>query len=252
MTYNIRYDSKNDSLDYWNDRKTDLVQLVQQYKPAFMGIQEGQRHQVVYLDENLKGYSFIGVGRDDGQQKGEYSAIFYDNNKYKVLESNTFWLSKTPEKVSVGWDAAMERICTYGLFENIATTKQLWVFNTHFDHIGVKARKKSARLILKKIRRINSGNFPVVLMGDFNLEPTVRPIRLIKKAMDDAMEISQEPIKGPKGTFNGFEPAKIPERRIDYIFLKGLKVASFAHLDDRRENGRHISDHLPVLITLHQ
>lgn len=252
MTYNIRYDSKNDSLDYWNDRKADVVQMVQRYKPSFMGIQEGRPHQVTYLDDKLKSYAYIGVGRDDGQQKGEYSAIFYDTTKFKVLESNTFWLSKTPEKVSVGWDAAMERICTYGLFENIETKKQLWVFNTHFDHIGVKARKKSAGLILKKIRQINTTKLPVVLMGDFNLEPTEKPILLIKKAMDDAMEITQTPMKGPKGTFNGFDITTIPERRIDYIFLKGLQVASFAHLDDRRENGRYISDHLPVLITLGQ
>tara|TARA_R110002167_G_scaffold29977_15_gene99542 strand:- start:1215 stop:2012 length:798 start_codon:yes stop_codon:yes gene_type:complete len=247
ITYNIRYDSQNDSLDRWTERRSDLVKLVQEQKPAFMGIQEGLYHQVTYIDSCLVEYEFIGVGRDDGQKKGEFSAVFYDTSKYRILESNTFWLSKTPEEISVGWDAALERVCTYGRFENRTTNQQLWVFNTHFDHVGVKARKKSVRLILKKIRQLTANGLPVVLMGDFNLQPQEKPIRLIQRALDDGMTFSKIPLTGPIGTYNGFDPKATMERRIDYIFVKGFSVEDYQHIDARRANGRHISDHLPVM-----
>jgi len=151
MTYNIKYDNKKDTVNNWNDRKESLVRLIRHYQPSFIGTQEALHHQVTFIDSNLTNFSFIGVGRDDGKQKGEYTSIHYDNTLYIVLDSNTFWLSKTPEKVSVGWDAAMERICTYGLFENLKTKIKFYVFNTHFDHMGVKAREKSANLILREI-----------------------------------------------------------------------------------------------------
>ena len=248
MTYNIKYDNKKDTVNNWNDRKESLVRLIRHYQPSFIGTQEALHHQVTFIDSNLTNFSFIGVGRDDGKQKGEYTSIHYDNTLYKVLDSNTFWLSKTPEKVSVGWDAAMERICTYGLFENLKTKNKFYVFNTHFDHMGVKAREKSANLILKKIKKINKKNLPVVLMGDFNLRPEEKPIQQVKSEMQDGKEVTEQPFYGPEGTFNGFDWNMKLDRRIDYIFVNKFKVKTYIHIDDRMENNKHISDHLPVLI----
>jgi len=250
MSYNIKYDNKNDTINNWDDRKVTMVELLKHYEPSFIGLQEVLINQLEFLDEALHDYKYIGVGRDDGKQKGEFSPILYNSLKYNKLQSNTFWLSKTPEMVSVGWDAAMERICTYGLFQDINTKKKLWVFNTHFDHIGVKARQKSAKLILKKIKQINSDKYPVVLMGDFNLEPEEKPIRSIKKSLKDGMEVSKTPFKGPIGSFNGFNITAPIKRRIDYIFVKNFIVESYIHIDERLDNGKHISDHLPVLINI--
>lgn len=250
MTYNIKYDNKNDTINNWNDRRVSLVRLIRHYEPSIFGTQEALHHQVEFIDEELPNFSFIGVGRDDGKQKGEYSPIHFDHTKFKVLISNTFWLSKTPDKISVGWDAAMERICTYGLFEELKTGNKFYVFNTHFDHIGNKAREKSAKLILKKIKKINSNKLPVVLMGDFNLRPEEKPIQLIKKKLKDGSDITQKPFYGPSGTFNGFNYKMILKNRIDYIFVKDFKVNSYLHIDDRMENNKHISDHLPVLIRI--
>jgi len=250
MTYNIKYDNKNDTVNNWNDRKTNMVRLIRHYEPSIFGTQEALDHQVKYIDEELPNFSFIGVGRDDGKQKGEYSPIHYDHTKYKVLDSGTFWLSKTPDKISIGWDAAMERICTYGLFEEFETSSKFYVFNTHFDHRGKKAREKSAKLILKKIKKINSDDFPVAVMGDFNLGPEEKPIQFIKKKLKDGIHTTQKPFYGPIGTFNGFNPSMKLKNRIDYIFIKGFKVKSYLHIDDRMENNKHISDHLPVLIHL--
>lgn len=250
MTYNIKYDNKSDTVNNWNDRKADMVRLLKHYKPDIFGTQEALHHQVVFLDNSLTTYSYIGVGRDDGKQKGEYSSIHFDSTKYKVLKTNTFWLSPTPEKISVGWDAAMERICTYGLFEELKSEKQFYVFNTHFDHKGVVAREKSATLILQKISAINIKNLPIVLMGDFNLAPNELPIKHLSEQLMDGLTITTDTFYGPTGTFNGFNTSQTLDKRIDYIFVKYFSVKSYLHIDDRMENNKHISDHLPVMAVL--
>ena len=250
MTYNIKYDNVNDTVNNWNDRKEAMVGLLKKYHPDFIGMQEVLHRQLQFLNESLIDYDYVGVARDDGKEKGEYSPILYNTKNYKLLTSNTFWLSKTPDKISVGWDAAMERICTYGLFENLKTKQRVFLFNSHFDHIGTKARKKSASLILKKIKQLNNEELPVILMGDFNLMPDEKPIILIKKKMDDGQSISKTPMKGPKGTFNGFDINDPMKSRIDYIFTTGFKVENYLHIDERLKTGKHISDHIPVLSTL--
>ncbi|MGB3144063.1 MAG: endonuclease/exonuclease/phosphatase family protein [Maribacter sp.] len=251
LTYNIKYDDVNNTVNNWNDRKADMVQLLKHYNPGIIGMQEVLDNQLVYLEESLTNYSAIGVGREDGKKKGEYSPILFDSSKYKLLQSETFWLSETPSEISVGWDAALERICTYALFEDVSTQKQFWVFNTHFDHRGDLAREKSVELIVSKIREINTNGNPVVLMGDLNLTPDQKPIQYLQKELMDGQSLSEHAFYGPTGTFNGFEPAKILDGRIDYIFVEGFKVERYIHIDDRMENNKHISDHLPVMAELY-
>lgn len=252
ISYNIRYDNKGDSINNWNDRKETMAALIQHYDADIVGTQEALHHQVTYLDSALPGFSYLGVGRDDGKEKGEYTAIFYNTDKFKVLKTNTFWLSETPEKVSIGWDAALERICTYALFEDLGTKKQFWVFNTHFDHIGNKARTNSAQLIYKKINEINTTDLPVILMGDLNLTPDTEAIQFFKKYLTDAKDISKKPFYGPMGTFNGFKQDRVLKDRIDYFFVKDVNVLSYTHIDDRMANNKHISDHLPVLMIIRE
>lgn len=251
MSYNIKYDNVNDTVNNWNDRKTAMVDLLKKHDPAFIGMQEVLFNQLEFLDTSLPSYNYIGVGRDDGGQKGEFSPIFFDTKKYKLLNSNTFWLSKTPEKISIGWDAALERICTYGLFEDLKNRQKVWVFNTHFDHVGVRARKKSVKLILRKINEINSEKFPILLMGDLNLTPDQAPIQLLQRKIIDGLSVSKNSLKGPLGTFNNFETGAAITRRIDYIFVKGFKVQSYEHVEEYLMSGKHVSDHLPVLISIH-
>ncbi|MDX1328822.1 MAG: endonuclease/exonuclease/phosphatase family protein [Arenibacter sp.] len=250
ISYNIKYDNTHDTINNWNDRKETMVQLLQHYNADIVGIQEGLHRQVTYLNGALPGFAYVGVGRDDGMQKGEYTAILYNAEKFKVLKTNTFWLSDTPEKVSVGWDAALERICTYALFENLETKKQFWVFNTHFDHRGTKARSNSAQLIYKKINEITTKGTPVILMGDLNLTPDTKAIQFLQQYLADGMEITKKPFYGPVGTFNAFDLDRVITDRIDYIFVKDIEVLSYTHIDDRLANNKHISDHLPVMITI--
>lgn len=250
LTYNIKWDNTNDTVNNWNDRKEAMVSLLKHYQPGIIGMQEVVHGQLNYLVANLPNFASVGVGREDGKEKGEYSPILYDTELLKSLESATYWLSDTPDKISVGWDAALERICTYALFEDLKTKKQFWVFNTHFDHIGVLAREKSAALIVSKIKELNTENLPVVLMGDLNLKPDENPIQFLKKELVDGQSITQKTFYGPTGTFNGFEHDRNLTDRIDYIFVQNFAVESYIHIDDRMENNKHISDHLPVFAKL--
>ena len=248
MSYNIRYDNEWDKVNSWEIRKDEVIKLIYEYDPGIIGIQEGLLNQVLYINNALNNYEYFGVGRDDGKDKGEFCSIFYDKARYDLQKSSTFWLSETPGEISVGWDAALERICTYGLFLDKKKGEDFWVFNTHFDHIGSIAREKSAELILKKIASFNHRNLPVIIMGDFNSIPGSPPIEKIKTKLSDSFEVSIEKPKGPVGTYNAFNPSMPIDKRIDYIFTKDFKVLSFHHIDDRLHDNNHISDHLPVLI----
>ena len=250
ISYNIRYDNNWDIENSWEIRRSNIIQILIKYSPSIIGIQEGLLNQVQYIDNSLINYGYVGVGRDDGKEKGEFCAIYFDTTRYVLLKNSTFWLSETPDTISVGWDAALERICTYGLFKDRITKKEFWVFNTHFDHMGSIAREKSSGLILKRIKKINRQSLPVILMGDFNSIPNSPPVKEIVTELSDALQISLQKLHGPGGTFNGFNEDLPIEKRIDYIFTKNLKVLSYTHVNDRLENNRHISDHLPVMIKI--
>ncbi|WP_238320882.1 endonuclease/exonuclease/phosphatase family protein [Neotamlana nanhaiensis] len=246
MSYNIKYDTK-DGADSWNNRKTFFTNQIKFYEPDVMGLQEALYNQMIDIDTKLSAYSYVGVGRDDGKTKGEFSAIFYKKDKLKMIESSTFWLSETPEKVGMGWDAVCNRVCTYALFEDVTTKQKFWVFNTHFDHVGKVARKKSALLILEKIKSFNAENFPVFLTGDFNMNPQHEIVQLIKQSLNDSKEEASI-VFGPEGTFNGFHFDKPVIERIDFIFVsKNVSVKKYAVLSDNW-NLQYPSDHLPVFI----
>lgn len=248
MSYNIRYDNKWDKVNSWGIRKGKVVELLIKYDPGIIGIQEGLLNQVQYIDSSLTNYDCFGVGRDDGKDKGEFCSIFYDRSRYVLNEHSTFWLSETPDDVSVGWDAALERICTYGLFKDKETGDSFFVFNTHFDHMGLIARERSAELILDKINEVNPQDLPIILMGDFNSIPNSPPIKKINTKLSDGLDRSMERLNGPPGTYNAFNTDMPIEKRIDYIFINDFKVAAYSHINDRLNNNRHISDHLPILI----
>lgn len=247
MSYNIRFDNPNDGENKWSLRKEFLANQIQFYQPDFIGTQEGKLHQLQYLDSTLTEYNFIGRGRDNSENQGEFSALFYNSKKYKVVNQATFWLSETPNQVSKGWDAQLERICTYGLFEELKTKKQFYVFNTHFDHVGVAARLNSAKEIVEKIKEINTKNLPLVLTGDFNSEPTSDAYLYLASNLNDTRSSSKSPSFGPAGTFNNFEFHKPVTLLIDFIFTsKNMgEVIKHAVLSDSKDC-KYPSDHLPV------
>ncbi|MCG2793319.1 MAG: endonuclease/exonuclease/phosphatase family protein [Weeksellaceae bacterium] len=247
MTYNIRLSLESDKENSWTNRKEDVLAMMHYYHPDYFGVQEAVPQQMVDLKTGLKDYDSVGVGRDDGKNQGEYSAIFYDKNKLEVLKSGTFWLSQTPDKPSKGWDAAYNRICTYALFKLKKGGKKFYAFNVHFDHVGNVARVNSSKLILEKIKELNPENIPLTLTGDFNLTDDSEPIKIISQSLDDSYYHSKKPHYGPKGTFQAFDVNVPAKDRIDYIFVKGFEVESNRTINDRRENLLYPSDHFPIL-----
>jgi len=249
ITFNLRYDNVSDGENAWSYRKDKVASLFQFYDADIFGIQEGLSSQMKYLDSSLVAYHHVGIGRDDGKTKGEYSAVFYKKAIFEVLQTSTFWLSETPDTVSRGWDAVCNRICTYALLKNKKTHQKLWVFNTHLDHIGEKAQENSARLIIQKINNLNTENYPVILMGDFNMTPDKEPIQYISQIMMDSKLMSKKTEIANEGTFNAFEFCKPLSSRIDYIFVSGFNICKYRVLTDSYQC-KYLSDHLPVFIEI--
>ena len=246
MSYNIKYANENDGENSWSNRKDFITNQLKFYEPDILGVQEAVLDQLKHFTGELAGYDFLGEGRDGGEA-GEFSAILYKTEIFDILESDTFWLSEKPSKPGKGWDAAFPRVCTYALFQHKDSGEKFWIFNTHFDHRGEEARKKSTKLILEKIGKINNEELPVFLMGDFNLEPDTEEIKMISQELMDSRSIAKIRF-GSEGTFNGYEFHEPVKRRIDYIFVNDkVNVLKYGVLTDSKEM-RYPSDHFPVLI----
>lgn len=250
-TFNIRMKTSHDVGNLWEDRKTAVTDLILFHEFDIFGIQEGFIEQLKDMQTNLSEYSYIGLGRDDGQQKGEHSAIFFKKDRFTLLDNGTFWLSDTAiDKPNKGWDAALPRICTWGIFKDKKNGKKFIFMNTHFDHVGVIARKESAKLILQKAKEF-AKDLPLILTGDFNVNEkneayfTLANSNIVKDVYDLA-SLKYE----PNSSFNGWGKSLKKAERIDHIFItKPFKVHKYGILTDTYM-GKFPSDHFPVFAQL--
>ncbi|RKD86450.1 endonuclease/exonuclease/phosphatase family protein [Mangrovibacterium diazotrophicum] len=251
MTWNIRYNNPGDGENAWPLRKDHVIDLILDRAPDVFGLQEALLGQVNDIASRLPGYDWVGVGRDNGINAGEYSPIFYDSRRFQLKEQGWFWLSETPGVPSKGWDAAFPRICTYIKLEEYDSRRNFWVFNTHFDHVGEEARKEAAKLIFDKMKELNEDKLPVILTGDFNLTPDADPMKWLMRKMHDTRDMSEAAPEGPEGTFNGFDFNSPLEKRIDYIFVnrKVETVRKYSVLKDSYDQ-KYPSDHLPVFVEI--
>ena len=246
MSFNIRYDEPRDGVNAWSNRKQKVADVIRFHKADLVGVQEALLTQLRDLESMLPDMAWCGVGRTDGKEAGEYSAILYRKSRFQIQECKTFWLSLTPDVAgSKGWDAAFPRIVTWARFRDRITKKTFIHFNTHFDHIGQTARIESSKLILRRIVDA-AGKLPFVLTGDFNVVESNEAYKTIASGMRDARYVSINPHFGGDSTWTAFKQIE-PGRKIDYIFVRaGMKVIDHAILADQW-NGLWASDHLPVL-----
>ncbi len=254
MTYNIRLDVASDGDNAWPHRRSALTALVAYRAPDFVGMQEVLQHQKQAVEADLPAYQFVGVARDDGKEKGEYSPLGFRRDRFTLVGSGTFWLSPTPDTPSKGWDAALPRIATWARLHDRTAKRRLLVVNTHFDHIGEVARQESARQIRRWIDGQRKPGETAVLMGDFNSPATSNPYAAIvgpgKGALRDSRTISRTPHYGPLGTFTGFKIAQMDPSPIDHIFVSDdVTVLRHATLTDQN-GGKLPSDHYPVVADL--
>jgi endonuclease/exonuclease/phosphatase family metal-dependent hydrolase len=248
MTYNIRYDNPEDGPNRWDLRKEKVFALIKKYDPDVIGVQEALHHQLVDIKKSLKQYDFFGAGRDDGKQKGEYSAIFVRKKRFKVLQQNTFWLSETPEVPgSKNWDAAITRVVTWGKLHDKRSGKSIFMVNTHFDHRGKESRIHSARILTDSAARM-AKDLPLIITGDFNFTRDQPPYKVM---MDSSILrlIDTAPKKG-EGTACGFEAGVRPCTAIDYVFHTDQWTSQNYQVIKDNDGKYYPSDHLPVMVAL--
>lgn len=250
-TFNIRMDTPKDSLDAWSHRKEMVNGLIRFHDFDIFGIQEGFHHQITDILEPGT-YAYVGVGRDDGKEAGEHSAIIYKRERFLVLDKGDFWFSETPDIPGKGWDATCcNRICSWAKFKDVASGKAFYFFNVHYDHQGKEARRQSSRLLMKKIRQIAEG-YPVICTGDFNAVPGSEPIQIILEdgLLNDSYRVTLKPPYGTTGTSNSFNVQAEMKNRIDYIWTtKDIMVHKYGVLNDVQD-GHFPSDHFPVMINV--
>ena len=252
MSFNIRYDNPRDGENAWPRRQDLVARTITFHRADICGMQEALKHQIEDLERLLPGYGWIGKGRADGESKGEYCPIFYNRERFEVVDSSTFWLSEAPDEPgSRSWDSSLPRIVTWIEFKDLFLERTFFLFNTHFDHRGSEARKNSASLLMREIDKI-SGAEPAVVTGDFNCSPESPPYNILVSGVDgkpglrDAFLEAKAPYGGTQ-TFNGFNDEIRPGSRIDFIFVgPSVTVLRFGIFADRWD-GRFVSDHYPVL-----
>jgi len=253
MTFNIRYDEPADGVNAWPFRKEMAAGAISFHRVDIAGLQEVLASQLNDLQNLLPEYAWVGVGRDDGKAAGEHNPIFFLRDRFRLLESSTFWLSADPDKPGVkGWDAACPRVVTWARLKDRWTGETLVAFNTHFDHVGGGARSESAAQVLAAIRRI-AGQASVVLTGDFNCTREDQAYRKLVAALGtvpllrDARDASLHRPFGPSYSFNGFRTDSRAGLPIDHIFVGGPFEVLRAGILPGWWDGRFVSDHNPVL-----
>lgn len=249
-SYNLRYDNPRDTGNLWVNRAPVVASLLQFHEFDIVGTQEGLINQLQDLERLLTGFAYYGAGRDDGQTKGEHSAIFYRKDRFELLDKGDFWLSATPGHPGPGWDARLNRICSWVELKDKTIRRRFYVFNVHFDHQGVMARNESSTLMLEKIKAI-AGNNPVVFTGDFNGDHESNWYKTIAESgiLKDCYRLSAKPYAN-NGSFNGFQENNPNNGIIDHIFVTSqFSVKRYGILTDTY-HGRFPSDHFPVLVKL--
>jgi len=276
-SYNVRNDNQGDAKkgNGWLRRYPVIAKQVSFNDFDIWGAQEVLHNQLEDLLRELPEYGYAGVGRDDGETKGEYTPVFYKKDRFELLKSGNFWLAEQTDHPNKGWDAALPRICTWVQLKDKKKKKKIWFFNLHMDHVGVEARRHSARLVLKKIQEM-CGKDAVILTGDFNVDQTHESYKLL--ANSDILSDSYEKARvryALNGTFNAFKNNLMTNSRIDHIFVTdkfvvdryGILTDTYrTPIDDSKEvhvgdfpkevfsmeaEARLPSDHYPVIVYLH-
>jgi endonuclease/exonuclease/phosphatase family metal-dependent hydrolase/dienelactone hydrolase len=264
MTFNIRYDNAGDGENRWSERRDLVVKTIADYGPDVLGLQEALKHQLDYVLEKLPRYESLGVGRDDGEAAGEFSALLYDPKRFECLESGTFWLSDTPTVPgSRSWGNGIPRICTWARLRDLASERVLLVYNAHLDHRNQPSRHKGLELIAARAAGELGGESEdgdaspraaagLVVMGDFNASELSNEIRFILAAKSIGVVDTYRVLhRGAKyaGTFNGFE-GTADGAKIDYVLANGALEVVEAAIVREHDAGRYPSDHFPVTATL--
>ena len=248
MSYNIRNGVAKDGTNSWEFRYPTTAMMLEDQQPDIFGIQEAYDFQVEFIEENLRNYSSVGVGREDGKSKNEHMSIFWNKKTISLLKWGTFWLSETPDKPSKGWDSKYYRTATWALMKDKRTGKKFYFVNTHLDHRGREAQKNGLKLIVDRIANVNPKGYPMILTGDFNVKPNDSVLEDLDKIMQSTRKVALT--TDNHQTFNGWGKAK-EDMIIDYIYFSGFsRCVEYKTLTKEYGDRKFISDHYPIYSTL--
>jgi endonuclease/exonuclease/phosphatase family metal-dependent hydrolase len=248
MSYNIRLGTAKDGTNSWEYRYPATALMLKDQMPDVFGVQEAFNFQIKFIEENFTDYDSFGVGRDNGKSEGEFMSIFWNKKTVKMIKGGTFWLSETPEKPSMGWDAACKRTATWALMKDKNTGKLFYFVNTHLDHRGAEARRKGLELIVSRIDEINPKGYPMILTGDFNIKPDNEALVGLEQRMQSARKIA--PKTDNNATFNNWGKAK-SDMVIDYIYVSGFSACLEYHtITEKYGTWKYVSDHYPIYAKL--
>ncbi len=242
MSFNIR--CTNVGLATWVQRIDIVAETINRAMPDSVGLQEATAGWMLALKDKLELYDYVGVGRDDGDNKGEYSPIFYLKDKYTLVESGWFWLSETPEIPSKSWDSSLNRICTWAVLRENQTSKSYMHINSHFDHLGVLARMHSVEMILDFASR--HCDLPVVFTADMNIREGAEPYNVLENSgvLKDTKFLAPDTMDYL--TFHGTKPSLNEGKVIDFIFVNELLDPNVYKVVTAGINGEYVSDHFPI------
>ena len=246
ISFNIRLINSKDGPNEWKYRAEASPAMIKDYAPDIFGVQEAVKEQLDYMQKALPKYGCVGVGREDGVSKGEHMSIFYNKKTVELLEWGTYWLSETPDEPSKGWDAACKRTATWSRLRMKDSGKEFFYVNTHLDHRGKEAQQKGLDLIVKRIAAMNPDGLPMILTGDFNVEPKNPVLTELNTKMKDARKTAEK--TDSRATFNGWGARALV---IDYIYHSGFSACPEYETIVRQYKGvPYISDHYPVVARL--
>lgn len=244
MSFNIRYGTANDGDNHWLKRREQLFELLRAQRADIIGVQEALRGQLDEIVQAVPGYAFVGVGRADGRQAGEYAAVLYRIDRFRVRRSDTFWFSDTPGIVkSVSWGNRIERVCTWAYVED-RLGPSFFVYNVHLDHESQPSRERSAALLLATIAA-RDPRAPAIVTGDFNAGEQNPATTAMRASFQDTFRL-RFPDEREAGTFNGFKSGQTAGDKIDYVFVEPGTEVLDAAIVRTAQGGRYPSDHFPV------
>ena len=246
MSYNIRTGEAKDGTNSWGLRYPATAEMIKDQKPDVFGVQEAMSYQILFIEDNMRDYKGVGVGRENGKKEGEHMSIFWNRKTMSMQDWGTFWLSETPDKPSMGWDAACKRTATWALMKDKKTGNRFYFVNTHLDHVGTEARRNGLQLILDRIGAINKDGLPLVLVGDFNVTPDDKALAPLEGKMESARAVAET--TDNVGTYNNWGKASDV---IDHIYFTGFSSCpEFRTVTRKYADRKFVSDHYPVTARL--
>ena len=255
--FNIRFKTTADQGELsWDNRKSYVARTIIDFKYDIVGVNEmNAGSQQEDMKSLLPEYSFVEWGGNSSTvpNQGTVNAVLFRTDKFDLLEEGHYFLCTDPSKSLISWDnsSGNKRFAVWAKLRVKETGELFYYFITHLDHLGSDARNEGTRINIEKVRSI-SGHYPAIICGDHNSSAIRYPFYdLCSAYLSDSRKVSEAPFPWPKdGTLCKWDPEKKDGTRLDYVWVKGMKVHTYNHINETFGRGVTPSDHFPVIVSI--